>query len=148
MIAPLFTYSPKSIIEVKRTRACSHNLPKPQTPVLLLRRLEIGGISLIDMESRVFMYCSLLLSVVFVLFVLNVHKHRRKCLFCVPMNIPLTHCKKRVNVRKLLNFGPCMPNVRVLRERLHRPYAPVKCEGRGILDKKRRIFRLFLQLLR
>ena len=69
------------------------------------RKVEIGVISLIDMESRVFVYGSLFLSVAIVLFIRNAPQLRQKCLFCVQINMPTTHSKKRVNARKLLNFA-------------------------------------------
>ncbi len=104
---------------------------------LLDKRVEIGGISPIGTESRVFVYGFLFPSVECVLFMLNAHKLRRKCLFCVQMNRPIRHFKKRVNVRKLLNSGHSMRSVLVLKARLRKRYGPVKCEEHVILDRKR-----------
>jgi hypothetical protein len=68
------------------------------------RKVEIGVISLIDMEYRAFMYSFLFLSVAIVLFILNTHQLRQKCLFYFQINTLLTHSSKHVNARKLLNF--------------------------------------------
>src|SRR5260370_32883551 len=65
------------------------------------RKVEIGVISLIDMESRVFVYGSLFLSVAIVLFIRIAPQLRQKCLFCVQLNMPTTHARKRVKPTKL-----------------------------------------------
>jgi hypothetical protein len=77
----------------------------------------IGAISQTDMESRVFVYDFLFLAVDLVLFMLNVHQFRRKCLFCVQMKLPITPSRMLGNVRKRLNFDLFMQNVPELKGR-------------------------------
>ena len=104
---------------------------------LLDKRVEIGVIFPIGTASPVFVYGFLFSSFERVLFILNAHKLRRKCLFCVQMNRPIRHFKKRVNVRKLLNSGLYMRSALVLRALLRKLHGPVKCEEHAILGRKR-----------
>jgi hypothetical protein len=97
-------------------------------------KVEIGVISLIDTENRDFGYGSLFLSVELVLFILNAPKLRQKCLCCVQMSRPITPSNKRVNVKKLLSFVPCMQHELVLKGLLLKVYEPVRYEDLGIWD--------------
>jgi hypothetical protein len=96
------------------------------------RKVEIGVRSLRDMESPDCGYGSLFLSVELVLFILNVHKLRPKYLCCVQMNRPITPSNQGVNVRKRLNFAPCMQRERVLKVQLLKVSEPVRYEDLGI----------------
>jgi len=100
----------------------------PDTPA------EIGAISQTDMESRVFVYDFLFLSVDLVLFMLNVRQLQQKSLFCAPINRAFRHFKKLASVRKHQNFEHFMRNALALKVRLRRQCERARYEDLGILD--------------
>src|SRR5437879_5173800 len=104
--------------------------------VLLDKKVKIGAISLIGMESCLFASDSLFLPAELVLSARVVPKVKRKFSFCVQMNAPIKPFRKPANVRKRLNFARYMQRELVLKGLWRKVYEPVKCEGLGILGEK------------
>ncbi len=104
--------------------------------VLLDKKVEMGEISLIDTESRVFAYGFLYQYADPVHFPPSVHQVQQKFLFCALINKAIRHFKKTVSVRKHQNFACSMRNEQESRVLLLKRYEPARYEDHGILGRK------------
>src|SRR5260370_31132328 len=104
--------------------------------VLLDKKVEIGVISLIDTESRVFAFGFLYQYADPVHFTPNAHQVQQKFLFCSLINKAIRHFKKTVNARKHRHFERSMRNEQESRGLLLKQYEPVRYADQVILGRK------------